>query len=95
MLNLDELKKHNKEREKLKLEPYKLIFDMVCTKIKESSTILGHTHCLYQIPEFILGYTTYDVNDCSKWLINKLNKLGFNNIECYENNIILIIWSNK
>lgn len=92
MLNINELKKYNEEREKLKLEPYKLILDMICNKIKESSILLGHKYCIYQVPEFILGYTTYDVVECSTWLQKKLNEIGIKNVEVMENNIMLIIW---
>jgi hypothetical protein len=92
MLNINELKKYNEERKKLKLEPYKLILEMICNKIKESSILLGQNYCVYQVPEFILGYTTYDVNDCSKWLKKKLNKMGINDVEMLENNIMIIIW---
>ena len=93
MLNINELKKYNEEREKLKLEPYKLILDMICNKIKESSILLGQNYCIYQVPEFILGYTTYDVTDCSNWLQKKLNKMGIKNVDIMENNIMLIIWT--
>lgn len=92
MLNIDELKKYNEERRKLKYEPYKLILNMICNKIKESSMLLGNNYCIYQVPEFILGYTTYDVIDCTKWLKKKLIKMKINDVEIMENNIIVMIW---
>lgn len=93
MLNINELKKYNEEREKLKLEPYNLILEIICNKIKESSILLGINYCLYQVPEFMLGYTSYDVIDCSKWLQTKLSEMGITNVEIFGNNIMLIIWS--
>jgi len=92
MINIDELKKYNEQRKKLKYEPYKLILEMVCNKVKEASLLLGLNYCIYQVPEFMLGYTTYDVKDCIQWLKKKLIKMDMSDVDILENNILLIIW---
>lgn len=92
MLNINELKKYNNERKKLKLEPYKVIFEMLCNKIKDTSIVLGKNYCLFTVPEFMLGYSIYDIDDCCTWLTKKLNKIGITNVEIIEKNIMLIIW---
>ena len=35
MINADQLKENDKLRKKFKLEPYRLILNMICNKIKE------------------------------------------------------------
>jgi hypothetical protein len=93
MINADQLKENDKLRKKFKLEPYRLILDMICNKIKESSIILGNQYCVYQVPELIFGYSTYDINDCCTWLIKKLKNRGFTDVTLLEKNILIIIWN--
>lgn len=93
MLNMDELKKINKKREKFKLEPYKKILEMINFKIKEASTILNQNYCIYQIPEFILGYSLYDIDECCNWLKERILKAGIEKVEILEKNIMVIKWS--
>jgi hypothetical protein len=92
MINTDQLKENDKLRKKFKLEPYRLILNMICNKIKESSLILGNQYCIYQVPEIIFGYSAYELDDCCKWLIKKLAKRGFTDITLIEKNILIIIW---
>ena len=93
MLSVEELRKYNKERKKLKLEPYNKILDIICNKIKETSIIVGNNYCLYQVPEVIFGYSLYDIDDCCKWLKKHILKLGIDKVEIIEKNILVIKWN--
>lgn len=92
MLNVEELRKYNKERKKLKLVPYNKILKMICDKIKEASIILNQNYCLFQVPEFILGCSLYEVADCCKWIKKQIIKLGIDSVDIMEHNILVIVW---
>jgi len=93
MLDIQELKKFNDERKKYKLEPYKIILDMICNKIKETSILLNESYCVFQVPELMIGYSLYDIDDCCKWLKKKLIKLKMDDVEIINKNILVIKWS--
>ena len=92
MLNINELYSINQKREKLKLEPYKKILEMICNKIKETSVILCKDYCIYQVPEIMFGYSLYNINDCLLWLKNELLKLKIKKVDIFEHNILVIKW---
>jgi hypothetical protein len=92
MLNVDELKKLNEKRKNFKLEAYEKILEMICNKIKDTSTVLGENYCIYQVPEFLLGYSLYELDDCCKWLKKKILKFGINKVTIIEKNILIIMW---
>jgi len=93
MLKIDELKKLNKKREELKLEPYKKIFEMICNKIVEASSILNQEYCIYQVPEILFGYSLYEIDDCCIWLKKKILKKGISSVDILERNILVIKWN--
>ena len=45
----------------------------------------------YEIPLFLLGYPTYEIPECSEYIIKKLKKNGFN-VNFLHPNILLINW---
>jgi hypothetical protein len=92
MLNIKELQKLNKKREELKLEPYKKIFTVICSKIDESAKILARNYCIYQVPELVFGYSSYNINDCCIWLKNELLNQGVVSVDIMEHNILVIKW---
>ena len=93
MLNIKDLQKINRERQKLKLESYKKILEMICSKIKETSTILQKSYCVFQVPEILFGYTLYEINDCCLWLKTELLKQGVSSVDILEHHILVIKWS--
>jgi len=93
MLNIKDLQKLNRERQKLKLEPYKKILEMICNKITETSTILQKTYCVFQVPEMLFGYSLYEINDCCIWLKSELLKQGVSSVDIFEHHILVIKWN--
>ena len=93
MLNIKQLQKLHSDRQKLKLEPYKKILEMICAKIVETSTILAKDYCIFEVPEIIIGYSLYEMEDCCNWLKKELIKLGINKVEKINDNILVIKWS--
>jgi hypothetical protein len=92
MINFNELKKLNKEREKIKLEPYQKILELISAKIVDSSSVLNQNYCVYKVPEFVFGLPSYDLNECCQWIKKELLKNGVDKVEILEHYIMVITW---
>jgi len=90
MVNTKELRKNAEDRKSLKKECFNKILEFVNKKILlVSKTNTNSTW--YEIPLFLLGHPTYEINECSNYLIKKLKKNGFN-VNFLHPNILLINW---
>jgi len=94
MSSIEELIKIRKKQEKLKLKPYKEIHKQIWNEIENIVKLNIQNSMVYQVPSLLFGHTQYDVEDCCKWQINKLQTKGKSYITAYllENNIIYIRW---
>ena len=43
----------------------------------EKSVVLSRFACLYEVPEFMLGFPLYDLNECVVYILQQLHKNGF------------------
>ena len=93
MINGIDLAKQQKEKEKSKYKIYNKIYEIIEKKILLSSSC-NYYYTIYEIPEFLIGYTLYSFDDCNKYIQNKLENNKFNVI-FYEPNILFITWKNK
>lgn len=60
----------------------------------KSAALNEQTSCFFKIPELVLGYPIYNVEDCQKYIIRKLIENGFkvekiNDGENEKNNIAI------
>ena len=90
MVKANELIKQQEERKKIKKKTFSKILNLVEKRIQMSSNSNNY-YTWYEIPELILGLPIYNLNECKKYLIKKLEKNGFKT-ELYEPNLILITW---
>lgn len=93
MINGIDLAKQQKEKEKSKYKIYNKIYEMIEKKILVSSSC-NYYYTVYEIPEFLIGYTLYSFDDCHKYIKNKLEQNKFNVI-FYEPNMLYITWNSK
>ena len=93
MVKAEDLIKEQLDREKLRKEIYKKIYKNIETKIIQNSKINNYS-CWYQVPEFLINYPLYSVENCKKYLVKKLDKNGFK-YNILENNVIVISWRNN
>ena len=91
MIDIEKLKKHNKEKQKFKLETYKKILKQCCDKIKFNAKH-DHLECWYIVPKFVLGMPFYNLESCCNYIHKELNKMGFTVVEFYEPNLFFISW---
>ena len=90
MVKAEDLVKEQLERDKIKKQIYKKIYKNIEKKILLSSSVNSY-ECWYQIPEFLINYPLYNINDCKEYISKKLKKNGFK-IDYLDNNIIFISW---
>jgi hypothetical protein len=66
-----DLKKHNKCKQKLKLDSYEKILLQIREKITNASTIANQDYLIYQVPEVVIGLPFYEIKECCEWLKKK------------------------
>lgn len=91
MVKAEDLVKEQQDRDKIRKQIYKKVYKNIETKIVQSSKINLY-NCWYQVPEFMINYPLYNINECAEYIIKKLKKNGFT-YNLLQNNIILISWS--
>jgi hypothetical protein len=89
MVKASELVKQQLEKDKLKDEIYKKIYNRIEHKITIASAANLY-ECWYDVPEFIFNIPLYKLEDCIIYLIKKLKKNEFKVKR--NNNIIYISW---
>ena len=81
MVNANELIKQQKEREKKRITTY----DKIYTNIEKKIIIASSTdsnYLWYEIPEYVMGFPFYKLDDCRVYITNKLK---LNSFEKYQN----------
>ena len=89
MVKANDLFNEQKIREKHKTKTYKKIYIRIENKILQSST-MNLYQCWYLIPEFLFNIPLYNMDECKKYLENKLLADGFD--VSFSGNIIIISW---
>lgn len=87
---LDIIKTINGKAEK-KREVYDKILDKCFRKI-EQTVKLNHLFCMFEVPEFILGYPIFSLNDCISYVLEKLRNNGFH-VQYVFPKFIYISWN--
>ena len=49
------------------------------------------THCIFEVPEFILGYPMYDINECIVHVLKRLKENEYN-VSYFFPKIIYVMW---
>lgn len=93
MVKAYELIKQQKEREERRNLTYDKIYTLIEKKIILASSG-NYYHTWYLVPEFLVGLPIYSIDECQKYIQNKLKNDGFET-EFYHPNILFIKWKNK
>ena len=76
MININKIKKIEESRRHIKKEIYTKIFEQFSRKI-QVSVDASQKQVFLQVPEFLLGYPSYDVNRAAVYLKRQLELSGF------------------
>lgn len=92
MINIDKIKEHHLKIKNFKKSAYNKILEMILRMV-EMKAIDNNEFCIYEVPDFLLGETNYNLKECCDYLIEKLkeNKY-FIDVSHYEPNIIFLKW---
>ena len=90
MISIEKLKKDAEEKKKYKKKCFKKIFEMCLSKI-EIVAKTNTTNTWYEIPIFIFGFPSYNIEEASEYVTKKLEKNGFK-VFFLKPNIIFINW---
>jgi hypothetical protein len=93
MVKAEELIKQQKDRENRKVLTFDKIFTLVEKKISLASAG-DFYYTWYQVPEFLVGLPMYSLDECQKYIRERLKKNGFDT-EFYQPNILFISWMPK
>ncbi len=92
-LNLDELFEKKQIHDLATTKNYNAILNRIHNKIKLTSRQqLNTQYCWFVIPEVMIGVPKYDIATCISYVIDKLQKNGFN-VRYTHPNLLLISWN--
>ena len=77
MINVKEIQEIENKRKKIKKEIYTKIYEQFCKKIR-TSVEMGAKYTELAVPNFLIGYPTFDQNQASMYLKRQLINAGFN-----------------
>ena len=80
------------KRERSKTRLYEGILQKALLRVKNIANHRGDYYCVYTIPEFIFGEPHYDPIECSGYVVCRLRACGFDSVEYYHPNQIVIVW---
>ena len=76
MISVNDIHKLEDKKKAVRKEIYKKIYEQFCKKIK-LSVELGLKSVVLTIPNFVLGYPTFDQNKAALYLGRQLTNAGF------------------
>ena len=90
MLKAYDLVKKQSQIENYKIEAYENLYTYIEKKIQNSS-ISNNYYTWYSLPECLIGYPMYHLQEAKKYVTKLLKENGFS-VEFYEPNILFISW---
>lgn len=89
-LNIVQLYKDIVDRQKRRTVAFEKVLQS-CHKLIKTSCKHDHMRCLFRVPDFVLGVPPYNIGECVKFLIERLEKGGFY-LQYYYPNVLHISW---
>ena len=91
-INIDELYEKKRQTDVNKLELFKKILNRIHIRIKTTAKQnTAERYCWYVIPEIIIGVPKYDQGACIAYVMNTLQKNGFQ-VRYFHPNTVFISW---
>ena len=90
MIKACDLVKKQSKIEKHKIDAYKNLYIYIQKKI-ETCSISNNYYTWYALPECLIGYPMYNLEECEKYVTQVLKENGFS-VDFYDPNILFISW---
>ena len=91
-LNIHDIVSVIQKKNEKRLACFEKILMHATSRIRQSVHI-NMFSCLYEVPEYLLGYPVYDLNECLTYIIDKLKANGFY-VDYYFPRVLHISWNN-
>ena len=92
-INIDELYETKKKNNLTRVDIYNKLLIKIHNRIKLSSRIkTNENFCTYIMPEVLIGYPNYNVEECLVFIIDKLQTDGFLTRYIHPN-LLMISWN--
>jgi len=92
-INIDELYESKKKNNLTRIDIYNKLLLKIHNRIKISSRIkTNENFCTYIMPEVLIGYPNYNVEECLLFIIDKLQIDGFLTRYIHPN-LLMISWN--
>ena len=92
-INIDELYESKKKNNLTRLDIYNKLLIKVHNRIKTASRIKNSENfCTYVMPEVLIGYPNYNLEECLLFIIDKLQIDGFLTRYIHPN-LLMISWN--
>jgi hypothetical protein len=92
-INIDELYESKKKNNLTRVDIYNKLLIKIHNRIKLSSRIkTNENFCTYIMPEVLIGYPNYDLEECLVFIIDKLQTDGFLTRYIHPN-LLMISWN--
>ena len=92
-INIDELYETKKKNNLTRLDIYNKLLIKVHGRIKTASRIKNNDNfCTYIMPEVLIGYPNYNLEECLVYIIDKLQMDGFLTRYIHPN-LLMISWN--
>ena len=92
-INIDELYESKKKNNLTRLDIYNKLLIKVHNRIKTASRIKNNENfCTYVMPEVLIGYPNYNLEECLLFIIDKLQIDGFLTRYIHPN-LLMISWN--
>jgi hypothetical protein len=70
----------NKEKDQKKYSAndiYKIVLNKCVEKIVYTNRHTDKSFIIFEVPKILIGYTSYDLNSCARYIMNELGKNGY------------------
>jgi hypothetical protein len=92
-INIDELYESKKKNNLTRLDIYNKLLIKVHNRIKTASRLkTNENFCTYVMPEVLIGYPNYNLEECLLFIIDKLQADGFLTRYIHPN-LLMISWN--
>ena len=92
-INIDELYETKKKNNLTRLDIYTKLLIKVHNRIKTASRVKNNENfCTYIMPEVLIGYPNYNLDECLVYIIDKLQIDGFLTRYVHPN-LLMISWN--
>jgi hypothetical protein len=94
-LTAADILKQQGARQARRYEAFEIILENVYKKIQKCIQVTRNVFsCFFEVPEFIIGYPLYDLNECIQYIVKILISKGFA-IQYMFPRILFVSWSPK